>query len=105
MTKEELNNRASAQQTRDNDQFAAQPSSPYLGEGQDGKMEFFSLLRASFKSMDTEEWLDIYFTRPIGLAFALFWHRLGVTPNTYYYSFYLPWNWCGCNVFLYRYLA
>ena len=82
MTKEELNNRASAQQTRDNDQFAAQPSSPYLGEGQDGKMEFFSLLRASFKSMDTEEWLDIYFTRPIGLAFALFWHRLGVTPNT-----------------------
>ena len=32
--------------------------------------------------MDTEEWLDIYFTRPIGLAFALFWHRLGVTPNT-----------------------
>lgn len=82
MTKEEQNNRASAQQTRDNAHFAAQPSSPYLGEGQDGKMGFFSLLRASFKSMDTEEWLDIYFTRPIGLAFALFWHRLGVTPNT-----------------------
>ena len=82
MTKEEQNNRASAQQTRDNAHFAAQPSSPYLGEGQDGKMRFFSLLRASFKSMDTEEWLDIYFTRPIGLAFALFWYRLGVTPNT-----------------------
>ncbi len=82
MTKEEQNNRTSVQQTRDNAHFAAQPSSPYLGEGQDGKMGFFSLLRASFKSMDTEEWLDIYFTRPIGLAFALFWHRLGVTPNT-----------------------
>ena len=82
MTKEEQNNRASAQQTRDNAHFAAQPSSPYLGEGQESKMGFFSLLRASFKSMDTEEWLDIYFTRPIGLAFALFWHRLGVTPNT-----------------------
>ena len=34
------------------------------------------------KSDDTEEWLDIHFTRPIGLAFALLWHRLGVTPNT-----------------------
>ena len=82
MTKEEQNNRATAQQTKDNAHFAAQSSSPYLGEGQDGKIGFFSLLRASFKSMDTEEWLDIYFTRPIGLAFALFWHRLGVTPNT-----------------------
>ena len=82
MTKEEQNNKATAQQTKYNAHFAAQPSSPYLGEGQDGKMGFFSLLRASFKSMDTEEWLDIYFTRPIGLAFALFWHRLGVTPNT-----------------------
>ena len=82
MTKEEQNNRVTAQQTKDNAHFAAQSSSPYLGEGQDGKIGFFSLLRASFKSMDTEEWLDIYFTRPIGLAFALFWHRLGVTPNT-----------------------
>ncbi len=40
------------------------------------------MLRASFKSADTEEWLDIYFTRPIGLAFALLWARLGVHPNT-----------------------
>ena len=30
-----------------------------------------TLLHASFKSEDTEEWLDVYFTRPIGLAFAL----------------------------------
>ena len=33
------------------------------------------------KSQDTEEWLDIYFTRPIGLFFALIWKRLGVHPN------------------------
>ena len=37
MIKEEQNNRASAQQTRDNAHFAAQPSSPYLGEGQERK--------------------------------------------------------------------
>ena len=33
------------------------------------------------KSKDTEEWLDVYFTRPIGLMFALFWNKLGVHPN------------------------
>lgn len=43
---------------------------------------FSELLKASMKSDDTEEWLDIYFTRPVGLAFALLWYRLGVTPNT-----------------------
>ncbi len=42
---------------------------------------FSELLRASFKSDDTEEWLDVHFTRPIGLAFALFWNRFGVHPN------------------------
>jgi hypothetical protein len=42
---------------------------------------FRELLQASFKSDDTEEWLDVYFTRPIGLAFALMWIRLGATPN------------------------
>ena len=44
--------------------------------------KFGELLKASMKSDETEEWLDIHFTRPIGLAFALLWHRLGVTPNT-----------------------
>ena len=39
------------------------------------------MLHASFKSEDTEEWLDVYFTRPIGLVFALMWKRLGVHPN------------------------
>lgn len=43
---------------------------------------FKELLHASFKSEDTEEWLDVYFTRPIGLAFALFWKKLHVHPNT-----------------------
>ena len=42
---------------------------------------FKQLLQASFKSNDTEEWLDVHFTRPIGLVFALFWNRLGVHPN------------------------
>jgi len=42
---------------------------------------FRELLRASFKSSDTEEWLDVHFTRPIGLAFALLWEKLGVHPN------------------------
>ena len=42
---------------------------------------FQELLRASLKSKDTEEWLDVYFTRPIGLVFALLWNRLGIHPN------------------------
>lgn len=42
---------------------------------------FNELLKASFKSEDTEEWLDVHFTRPIGLAFALMWKRLHVHPN------------------------
>ena len=43
--------------------------------------EFRRLLEASFKSDDTEEWLDVHFTRPVGLVFALLWNRLGVHPN------------------------
>lgn len=43
--------------------------------------KFRELLRASMKSKDTEEWIDVYFTRPIGLFFALIWKRLGVHPN------------------------
>jgi hypothetical protein len=44
-------------------------------------MKFKEMLQASFKSNDTEEWLDVHFTRPIGLVFALFWNKLGVHPN------------------------
>ena len=42
---------------------------------------FKELLQASFKSKDTEEWLDVHFTRPIGLVFALLWNKLGIHPN------------------------
>ncbi len=42
---------------------------------------FQEMLQASFKSNDTEEWLDVHFTRPIGLVFALFWNKLGIHPN------------------------
>ena len=45
------------------------------------KRSFKELLHASFKSEDTEEWLDVHFTRPVGLAFALLWERLHVHPN------------------------
>ena len=38
-------------------------------------------MAASFKSMDTEETLDIYFNRPIGYAWALFFKKLKVHPN------------------------
>ena len=43
--------------------------------------KFKDLLRQSFKSADTEEWIDVHYTRPIGLVFALLWNRLGVHPN------------------------
>ncbi len=42
---------------------------------------FKELLQASFKSNDTEEWLDVHFNRPIGLVFALLWNKLGIHPN------------------------
>ena len=42
---------------------------------------FKEMLKASMKSKDTEEWLDVYFTRPIGLVFTLLWRKLGVHPT------------------------
>ena len=70
---------------------------------------FRQLLQESFKSNDTEETLDVYFTRPIGLAFALMWIKLGATPNFVtilsmflgagagfcFYHTELWWNVCG----------
>ena len=44
-------------------------------------MSFKEMLKVSFKSDDTEEWLDVHFTRPIGLMFALFWMKFDVHPN------------------------
>lgn len=43
---------------------------------------FRELLHASYKSKDTEEWIDVHFNRPIGLVFAVLWNKLGVHPNT-----------------------
>ena len=37
---------------------------------------------ATFKSNDTEEWLDRVWTRPIGYLWACFFRRLHVHPNT-----------------------
>ena len=45
------------------------------------RKSFSELLQASFKSNDTEEWLDVYFTRPIGLVFALLWNSMNIHPN------------------------
>ncbi len=38
-------------------------------------------LTATFKSQDTEEWLDIHFTRPLGLLWAKFFNHFNVHPN------------------------
>lgn len=38
-------------------------------------------LQATLKSQDTEEWLDIVFTRPIGYRWALFFNYFNVHPN------------------------
>lgn len=52
--------------------------------------EFKTLLRSTFKSMDTEENIDIYFTRPIGLCLTLVCKRLGIHPNAVtIFSFFL----------------
>lgn len=37
--------------------------------------------RASLKSMDTEETIDLWFYRPLGFAWAKLFAKLGVTPN------------------------
>ena len=38
-------------------------------------------IESTYKSKDTEEWLDIWFTRPIGYVLALFFDALGIHPN------------------------
>lgn len=40
-----------------------------------------STLQSTFKSRDTEEWLDIRFTRPVGYLWAKLFEKLGVHPN------------------------
>ncbi len=38
-------------------------------------------LEATYKSMDTEEWLDIKFNRPIGFWWALQFNKFNIHPN------------------------
>lgn len=38
-------------------------------------------IASTYKSKDTEEWLDIYFTRPIGFLWAKLFDRFDVHPN------------------------
>ncbi|GHT53242.1 hypothetical protein FACS189451_04990 [Bacteroidia bacterium] len=38
-------------------------------------------LESTLKSVDTEEFIDIHFYRPMGYRWALFFNRLGITPN------------------------
>lgn len=37
---------------------------------------------STLKSLDTEEFIDIYFYRPIGYQWALLFNRLNISPNT-----------------------
>ena len=37
--------------------------------------------KASLKSMDTEEWIDLHFHRPLGFLWAKLFAKLGVSPN------------------------
>ncbi|SEG24351.1 CDP-alcohol phosphatidyltransferase family protein [Parabacteroides chinchillae] len=39
-------------------------------------------LASTLKSMDTEEFIDIHFYRPIGYQWALFFNKFGVSPNS-----------------------
>ena len=45
------------------------------------KQEDKELYRASIKSIDTEEFLDMWFYRPLGFRCALFFRNRGVHPN------------------------
>ena len=38
-------------------------------------------LNSTLKSLDTEEWLDIHFTRPLGLLWAKFFNYFDIHPN------------------------
>ena len=38
-------------------------------------------IQATFKSKDTEEWLDIYFNRPLGYLWARLFNHFGIHPN------------------------
>ncbi len=39
-------------------------------------------VQSTLKSADTEEWLDVVFTRPIGYRWAVFFNHFDIHPNT-----------------------
>ena len=39
-------------------------------------------IQSTLKSLDTEEFIDIHFYRPIGYRWALFFNKLNISPNT-----------------------
>ena len=39
-------------------------------------------VKSTYKSNDTEEWLDTVWTRPIGYRWALLFQRFNIHPNT-----------------------
>jgi hypothetical protein len=39
-------------------------------------------MEATLKSWDTEEFIDIHFYRPMGYRWALFFRKIGITPNS-----------------------
>ena len=43
---------------------------------------FFSQIRSTYKSLDTEEWLDTHFTRPLGYLWARLVIAVNMRPNT-----------------------
>ena len=68
--------------------------------------------QASLKSLDTEEWFDLHFHRPLGFLWAKMFAKLGVSPNAitvasifmgvaggimlYFHQPHLAWlNWVG----------
>ena len=68
--------------------------------------------KSSLKSMDTEEWFDLHFHRPLGFLWAKLFAKLGVSPNAitvasifmgvaggimlYFHQPHLAWlNWVG----------
>lgn len=46
-----------------------------------GKFKQSEEYRSSLKSMDTEEWFDLNFYRPLGYGWVLLARRLGIPPN------------------------
>lgn len=45
-------------------------------------MEQKPTLESTLKSLDTEEFIDIHFYRPIGYRWALLFNKMGISPNT-----------------------